>query len=598
MDEEGVHSVSLPFQLGQWNTYEIDVTADAIQHFTLGGADTLRAEDNSLYEVRLGLEARGGAESIIYFDDYQIVSDETLDGDDMLGKIADFGALYETMYPTVSHFTGSEVSRFRAQPHMNAYLPSPALVDYTGQAPLDTLYYAVDQIHDQGGAISLNHMYGVGIYSNGTNETPQETAWRILATTRTLLATRAYGVDMLEVGYRIRSGVEMESYLSTWDALSGNAIFVTGNGVTDSHGSSFLHGWGPWQPGNYLFENNFVSWFFATELTETALIDAMVSGRAFFGDPYLIDSDGTLDLRTTEGFPMGRVVVTDRASHDLIVEVTGVPSSVDVRLLQGEIREDPPQEYIDVNYLRDELLSGTFAGNSFADTVTVDTTIPSFVRVEVSEGDPWAFSNPIFFVRNVPQAGIAGPRVAASLDDIRILDAEEFTLLDVSIDPTMVTVSGDEEPPGLGTLAIDTGPRGEPSGVVGATTWSFDAGVLNLSGFQGAGSVVHVLWGPVGVDLSDETVRDVSLGTGSPNPFGRGIVCEYALPHSGQVLLEILDVHGRRVRILLDERRASGVHRVSWDGKDPYGRPVADGVYFLRLRALGRTLTTKAVKIR
>ena len=44
--------------------------------------------------------------------------------------------------------------------------------------------------------------------------------------------------------------------------------------------------------------------------------------------------------------------------------------------------------------------------------------------------------------------------------------------------------------------------------------------------------------------------------------------------------------------------REAGVHRAAWDGRDHSGRPVADGVYFLRLRAQGKVLTTKAVKLR
>jgi hypothetical protein len=52
------------------------------------------------------------------------------------------------------------------------------------------------------------------------------------------------------------------------------------------------------------------------------------------------------------------------------------------------------------------------------------------------------------------------------------------------------------------------------------------------------------------------------------------------------------------VRLLLDERREQGVHRQVWDGKDFSGQPAASGVYFLRLTAMGETVTTKAVRLR
>ena len=75
------------------------------------------------------------------------------------------------------------------------------------------------------------------------------------------------------------------------------------------------------------------------------------------------------------------------------------------------IREDPPAEYIYANYLRDELLTGSWSGSAWTDTVTVDATVPSFVRVEVEDqGTATAYSNPVHFVRQVPADGIAAPR--------------------------------------------------------------------------------------------------------------------------------------------------------------------------------------------
>jgi hypothetical protein len=135
---------------------------------------------------------------------------------------------------------------------------------------------------------------------------------------------------------------------------------------------------------------------------------------------------------------------------------------------------------------------------------------------------------------------------------------------------------------------------------VGATQWTYDTGLLTLDGFAGSTTQVTVGWGgavpsepPAGL-----AIDRLALSTGRPNPFGRGLVAEFALPDPGAALVEVLDVSGRRVRILRDEWTPAGRHRVAWDGTDPYGREVAGGVYFLRLRALGAALTTKAVKIR
>ncbi|MGQ0721803.1 MAG: FlgD immunoglobulin-like domain containing protein, partial [Candidatus Eiseniibacteriota bacterium] len=326
--------------------------------------------------------------------------------------------------------------------------------------------------------------------------------------------------------------------------------------------------------------------------------------RAFFGDPYVFDPDGTLDLWTPEGFPMGRVVLTDRSSHQVIVEIDGLPSTSTVRFLQGEIRDDPPVEYIDPNYLRDEMFSGTWSGTTFTDTVTVDTTVPSFVRVEVDDqGTATAYSNWLAFVTEVPSLGVKGPRVAAVLGQAKVVRADEFTLTGMSYTegaPSILTVQGDEEAAGLGTLEIDTGTLGAPTSVSGGgfTSTTYQNGLLTLVGLSGSGSTVAVEWGGTGAFVPAGRVDRLSLSVGRPNPFGGGTMAEFALPRPSTVFLEVLDVKGRRVRLLLDERRETGSHRVSWDGKDSGGRSVANGVYFLRLTAMGETLTTKAVRIR
>jgi len=269
-----------------------------------------------------------------------------------------------------------------------------------------------------------------------------------------------------------------------------------------------------------------------------------------------------------------------------------------VRLLQGEIRENPPVEYLNVNWTRDEILGGSITNGVFADTISIDTTLPSFVRVELSDdGDGVAFSNPIHFVREVPGLGIRAPRIAAALDSTKIVDAAKFTLLDASFDAQgpSLTVFGDEDAPGLGSLTLDPGAFGEPVSITGATSWNFDGVLLTVGGFSGVGSTITISWGAVAAPV---LTPPAALALSVRNPFEDRARVRYALPRAGQVFLEVLDVQGRRVRVLRDERRESGWHEDLWDGRDPYGHAVASGVYFLRLSVAGEALTEKAVKIR
>jgi hypothetical protein len=53
--------------------------------------------------------------------------------------------------------------------------------------------------------------------------------------------------------------------------------------------------------------------------------------------------------------------------------------------------------------------------------------------------------------------------------------------------------------------------------------------------------------------------------------------------HSIQLLL--LDTQQRKIRRLSGHCDSSGQYTIRWDGRDGAGKPVASGVYFLRLEA-------------
>jgi flagellar hook assembly protein FlgD len=60
----------------------------------------------------------------------------------------------------------------------------------------------------------------------------------------------------------------------------------------------------------------------------------------------------------------------------------------------------------------------------------------------------------------------------------------------------------------------------------------------------------------------------------------------------------VYDVLGRRVQVLVDERKEAGRHTVQWNGQDASGRPLASGLYFVRLQAGDRQLTQRLTLVR
>lgn len=72
----------------------------------------------------------------------------------------------------------------------------------------------------------------------------------------------------------------------------------------------------------------------------------------------------------------------------------------------------------------------------------------------------------------------------------------------------------------------------------------------------------------------------------TPNPFNPRTRIAFELDRPSTVHLDVFDVTGRRVRTLLSASPLpAGLHRHTWNGTDGRGRPVASGVYSVRLRA-------------
>jgi len=93
---------------------------------------------------------------------------------------------------------------------------------------------------------------------------------------------------------------------------------------------------------------------------------------------------------------------------------------------------------------------------------------------------------------------------------------------------------------------------------------------------------------PVDVeDDADGTAHPSSffLAQNFPNPFNPSTTIEYSLPGRMHVSIDVFNILGRRVNLLVDREQAAGSYNTIWDGRDISGRPVSTGVYFYRLRA-------------
>ncbi len=77
--------------------------------------------------------------------------------------------------------------------------------------------------------------------------------------------------------------------------------------------------------------------------------------------------------------------------------------------------------------------------------------------------------------------------------------------------------------------------------------------------------------------------RAFELRQNVPNPFHLSTRIGFAIKQEEHVSLEIFDLNGRRVRLLLDEKKARGEYEAVWEGRDEQGSLVQAGIYFYRL---------------
>ncbi len=90
-------------------------------------------------------------------------------------------------------------------------------------------------------------------------------------------------------------------------------------------------------------------------------------------------------------------------------------------------------------------------------------------------------------------------------------------------------------------------------------------------------------------DLLHIAAEDGFLPTGTtliqnyPNPFNMQTTIEYQLPVSTRITLNIYDLQGRILRMLVNDIQYAGSYSVVWDGKNNHGESLCTGVYYYML---------------
>ncbi len=88
------------------------------------------------------------------------------------------------------------------------------------------------------------------------------------------------------------------------------------------------------------------------------------------------------------------------------------------------------------------------------------------------------------------------------------------------------------------------------------------------------------------------------LAQNYPNPFNPSTTINYTLKSESQVCLEIYNIKGQKVKSLVNQTKPAGFYNIVWNGKDTNNAKCASGIYFLKMKADGKTLTRKMMLIK
>ena len=81
--------------------------------------------------------------------------------------------------------------------------------------------------------------------------------------------------------------------------------------------------------------------------------------------------------------------------------------------------------------------------------------------------------------------------------------------------------------------------------------------------------------------------HEFKLNQNYPNPFNPSTMIRYALPRRSNVDIEVFNMMGQKIALLVQDRQAAGEYQVLWNGGDSAGMQVASGAYICRMRVWG-----------
>ena len=101
-----------------------------------------------------------------------------------------------------------------------------------------------------------------------------------------------------------------------------------------------------------------------------------------------------------------------------------------------------------------------------------------------------------------------------------------------------------------------------------------------------------------GIVSTTEIPTTLQLRANYPNPFNPSTTIAFDLPRRMQVKLEVFNILGQRVAVLVNKKLAPGRYHLTWQARSTTGEPLPSGIYFYRLQADNQTRVRKMLLTR
>ncbi len=104
------------------------------------------------------------------------------------------------------------------------------------------------------------------------------------------------------------------------------------------------------------------------------------------------------------------------------------------------------------------------------------------------------------------------------------------------------------------------------------------------------------------VDVNDNDINpipaDFTLYQNYPNPFNPSTTIKFELPNESNVNIEVYNSLGEKIKTIIDNSIAGGIHSLQWNGKSDDNTQVTSGLYIIRIKTNFGSQAIKALLLK